>query len=152
MFLYNILQTLTLFYVFYYKISPMNDLNIKELRAQKGLSQSELAKRIGVSRQTIVNYEKGEVIPESKRDILYNILLNNDTDTDNELVGYYTKSLSGYSKKIAEKEEEIKARLETIRLLKEKKQDCSHQEKIISILKEQINIIKEAEETHKNDM
>lgn len=130
----------------------MNDLNIKELRIQKGLSQNELAKKIGVSRQTIVNYEKGEVIPESKRDILYNILLNKETNVVKENVECYTKTLGGYSKKISEKEEEIKTRLETIKLLKEKKQDFSHQEKIISLLKEQIDIIKQAEENHKTDM
>ncbi|WP_369616948.1 helix-turn-helix transcriptional regulator [Flavobacterium sp. CFS9] len=129
----------------------MNDLNIKELRTQKGLSQSELARKIGVSRQTIVNYEKGEVIPESKRDILYNILQPDHINLLAEPVEYFTKPITGYTKKIAEKEEEIEARLETIKLLKDKKQDYSHQEKIISILKEQIEIIKQAEEIHKKE-
>lgn len=36
----------------------MKDLNIKELLKEIGFPQTELAKRIGVSRQTIVNYEK----------------------------------------------------------------------------------------------
>lgn len=52
----------------------MYNLNIKELRKKKGWSQDTLAKKLGVSRQTIVNYEKGEVIPESKKELLYNIL------------------------------------------------------------------------------
>ena len=49
----------------------MYNLNIKELRKKKGWSQDTLAKKLGVSRQTIVNYEKGEVIPESKKELLY---------------------------------------------------------------------------------
>lgn len=130
----------------------MNDLNIKELRKEKGFSQTELAKKIGVSRQTIINYEKGEVIPESKKEILYNILQNKTIDFVNENAEHYTKPPSGYTKKILEIEEEIKVRMETIKILKDKKQDHSHQLKIIELLKTQISIIKEAEYNHKNDL
>lgn len=129
----------------------MNELNIKELRALKGYSQTELAKKIGVSRQTIVNYEKGEVIPESKKELLYNILQDNNSNLLAEPTEHYTKSKSGYDKKILEKEEEIKLRLETVKLLKEKKLDPKHELTIISILRTQIEIIKEAEENHKNE-
>ncbi|WP_205727719.1 helix-turn-helix transcriptional regulator [Flavobacterium anhuiense] len=129
----------------------MNELNIKELRIQNGFSQTELAKKIGVSRQTIVNYEKGEVIPESKKELLYNILHNENSKTTPEIEEYYTKPKSGYDKKIQEKEEEIKARLETVKLLREKKLDPKHELTIISILRTQIEIIKEATENHKNE-
>lgn len=126
----------------------MNELNIKELRTKNGYSQADLAKKLGVSRQTIVNYEKGEVIPESKKDLLYNIL-HNDLKNDNNVIDHFEPT-SGYTKKIREKEEEITARLETVKLLKEKKLDTAHELKIIAILKTQINIIKEAEHNHKN--
>ncbi len=36
---------------------------MKELRARFNLTQGELAKRIGVTRQTIVSLEKGSYIP-----------------------------------------------------------------------------------------
>ncbi|WP_042220674.1 helix-turn-helix transcriptional regulator [Oceanobacillus manasiensis] len=36
---------------------------VKELRARFNLTQGELAKRIGVTRQTIVSLEKGSYIP-----------------------------------------------------------------------------------------
>lgn len=52
----------------------MNDLEIKKRREELGLSQLELANKIGVSRNTIINYEKGGVIPESKRQILESVL------------------------------------------------------------------------------
>lgn len=130
----------------------MKELNIKELRNERGFSQAELAKRIGVSRQTIINYEKGEVIPESKKELLYNILHDITTDYVNEKVENYTILPSGYAKRINEIEEEIKVRTETIKILKEGKQDFSHQSKIIELLKTQINIIKQAEHNHKNDL
>lgn len=36
---------------------------VKELRARDGLTQGDLAKRIGVTRQTIVSLEKGSYTP-----------------------------------------------------------------------------------------
>ena len=37
--------------------------NIKELRQKKGLTQEELAKRVGVRRETIVFLEQGKYNP-----------------------------------------------------------------------------------------
>lgn len=37
--------------------------HVKELRARSKLTQGELAKKIGVTRQTIVSLEKGSYIP-----------------------------------------------------------------------------------------
>lgn len=39
------------------------DSRLREARVQKGFSQEELARMLGVSRQTIVNIEKGITIP-----------------------------------------------------------------------------------------
>ena len=44
----------------------MNDLDIIRIRKQFDLTQIEFAKMIGVDRRTIINYEKGRKIPESK--------------------------------------------------------------------------------------
>ena len=129
----------------------MNALDIKENRKKLGLTQAELAERVGVSLKTISNYENGEVIPESKKALLLKILSSNKVDKTEESSEAHTK-LSGYSNKIAEKEEEINARLETIKLLKEKNKDTSHQLKIIEILRTQIEIIKEAEHNHSKDL
>lgn len=52
----------------------MNDKEIKKKREKKGLTQDQLAKLIGVTRQTVHNYEKGEVIPESKMELLKSVL------------------------------------------------------------------------------
>lgn len=39
------------------------DNKIKLLRTQKNLTQDELARRVGVTRQTIIAIEKGKYIP-----------------------------------------------------------------------------------------
>lgn len=52
----------------------MDGLEIKKHRKRLGFTQEKLAKMIGVSPKTIVNYEAGGVIPESKKDILSLIL------------------------------------------------------------------------------
>ena len=39
---------------------------IKDLRAQKGMSQPELGKRVNVSTRTIASYEAGKSYPKSR--------------------------------------------------------------------------------------
>ena len=48
----------------------MNAIEIKEKRLLLGISQKELAKRTGVSTQTINGYENGKEIPTTKHPIL----------------------------------------------------------------------------------
>lgn len=52
----------------------MNDLDIKEMREKLGITQEELAKRLGVHARTIQNWESGTKIPESKHAILRNMM------------------------------------------------------------------------------
>ena len=48
----------------------MNDIDIKALRKKLGLTQEELAKRLGVHARTVQNWESGTLIPDSKRKLL----------------------------------------------------------------------------------
>lgn len=57
----------------------MDAQEIKRLRESLGLTQADLAKRIGVSLKTITNYETGGGIPASKQEILRLALSNNAT-------------------------------------------------------------------------
>lgn len=41
-------------------------MDIKEIRKKLGMNQAEFGEIIGVSRQTVISYEKGETIPEAK--------------------------------------------------------------------------------------
>ena len=57
----------------------MNDVilknNLKDLRAKKGLSQEELAKTVGTTRQTIIAIEKNQFNPSAKLALLLCIAL-----------------------------------------------------------------------------
>lgn len=61
-------------------------IDIKKERKRLGLTQKELASALGVSYQTIQNWEKGSVIPKSKYQILGDILFNATKYTDIELL------------------------------------------------------------------
>ena len=61
----------------------LNKLDIKEARKKHNLTQPELAKRLGVSVGTIVNWENGKPIPNSKQPILES-LINNSLEQDTE--------------------------------------------------------------------
>ena len=58
---------------------------LKKLRIQKGLSQEELGKRLGVSKQTVSNWEIENVTPSL--DMFENVVRLFDT-TPNYLLGY----------------------------------------------------------------
>ena len=59
---------------------------ISELRKKKGLSQEELAEKIGVARQTISKWELGETSPDLKQSKelskIFNVSLDELTDND----------------------------------------------------------------------
>lgn len=52
----------------------MNAQELKKMRKEASLTQQELANLVGVSLKTIQNYENGEVIPETKHEILHRVL------------------------------------------------------------------------------
>jgi len=64
---------------------------IVKYRETKGLSQEALATILGVSKNTIYNYEKGEKIPDSKIQILYKTINGIDSfeKQNNVTVPYY---------------------------------------------------------------
>ena len=50
--------------------------NLKEIRSQKGLSQSQLAQIVGVSRNTISSIETGQYSPTAKLALVLCIALD----------------------------------------------------------------------------
>lgn len=50
--------------------------NLKEIRKEKGLSQAELAKMVGVSRNTISSIETGQFNPTAKLALILCIALD----------------------------------------------------------------------------
>ncbi|OCB78005.1 LexA family transcriptional regulator [Flavobacterium crassostreae] len=55
----------------------MKGIEIRNKRKELGLTQKDLAIKLGVSHNTISNWEKGEVIPLSKENLLNNFVNNN---------------------------------------------------------------------------
>lgn len=119
----------------------MNALEIREGRKKLGFTQAELAKKLGVSVKTISNYENGEVIPESKTDLLHSILSNN---TLNEAGAEYHNP-NVFREKLIELQEKIKVRedyltdLENIKPINSSK--IEHQKEIINILRMRLDLM-----------
>jgi len=53
----------------------MSKLDINKVREELGLNHRELAEQLGVDRRTIINYEQGRLIPESKVRLIELLLL-----------------------------------------------------------------------------
>ncbi len=57
-----------------------NDLvlnnNLKSMRTAKGLSQEELARLVGTTRQTVISIEKGTFCPTAKLALLFCVALD----------------------------------------------------------------------------
>lgn len=66
----NNCQNTTLFYI----LMIIKGLQIREFRKRNKITQAELAQQLGISRNTLVSYENGDVIPETKMKLLSSVL------------------------------------------------------------------------------
>lgn len=81
----------------------MSDLDIKKIRKTLKLTQGELAEKLGVHYKTIQNWEKGGVIPESKKILIRNLGLSSSAN-----IADYDKTTSNpESGKAIVKEKEV---------------------------------------------
>jgi len=127
----------------------MNALEIKQKRKKLGLTQEELAKKLGVSLKTISNYEKGEVIPESKKELLHKILNSESNNTLNEPEENYTIQ-DEFEEKISQVKEKISEHNQIIELaISNNDQNLKvHHEEIVKLLIKQIDLIKTAKKNY----
>ena len=76
-----------------------------ELRNQKGISQSKLAERIGVSKQSVNSWETGESYPTGKNleklSICFNVSIDYLTKDVNDNVSISLKGLNDENKSLA---------------------------------------------------
>lgn len=61
-------------------------LQLKSVRKENGISQSELAKRLGIDIKTIGNWERGKTLPNIEQ--IWNCAVALDS-TPNDLMGWY---------------------------------------------------------------
>jgi len=60
----------------------INYLDLKAIRKKNKWTQADLARKLGVHLNTVLGYEKGNVIPESKQNLLA-LILAGGSDTEN---------------------------------------------------------------------
>lgn len=123
----------------------MNALEIKEKRKKLGLTQKELANKLGVSVQTVNGYENGKEIPATKYQILDIILNKTDINYIKEPNEIYHLN-PGTLKKIEEIEEKISER-EKIITLSNDPEFIDHQKEMIKLLKVQIELLNKSLDT-----
>ncbi len=121
----------------------MNAEEIKKIRLSLNLTQEEFAKKIGVSKNTIYNYENGSKIPPSKI-MIFEQLKSQNNNTVNEPQSVYE---TGFDKKIAEAKTEIEKIKEEIskfenKILQDPAKKVTY-EKYISSYEEQIFLLNE---------
>lgn len=79
----------------------MEGSEIRDKRKSLKLTQGKLADRLGVSKRTIINYENGAVIPESKV-LLLDLVLNVNENYINEVKNDYDELIKNINKIINE--------------------------------------------------
>lgn len=117
----------------------MKEIDLKEYRKILKLTQAALAKKIGVSRKTVNNYEKTGVIPETKRELLLSLMPDN---TLNEATAVY-EIITGPEEKINQVKDEIQTREKIISSSTDENLIKHHQE-MVKLLKIQIQEIEKA--------
>lgn len=74
----------------------MSDIDVRAIRKKLGLTQLDFAKKIGVSRDTVINYEKGETIPASKIEMLNNLLSDKENNNHSKPEKIYNEGVPIY--------------------------------------------------------
>jgi len=130
----------------------MKALDIKKRREELHLTQEQLASKMGVSKNTILNYEKGKVIPDSKLHLLHSILYEENHNIEvNEPRTEYQKTntyidLEETIEKLSTVEKTIKVAKENGEVEREK-----HYIFIAKLLSEQIRMMRKKDEEIEED-
>lgn len=100
----------------------MNDLDVIRIRKQFGLTQEGFAKLLGCDRRTIINYEQGSKIPDSKVKLINMVLDDISVVKKNNLPTHNDKDKSDEFIENKEGEiSELKDHISTLKqLIKEK--------------------------------
>jgi len=93
----------------------MSNLDIIKIREELKVTQKEFAELIGVDRRTVINYEQGKIIPESKKKLL-ELLLQGKRDQSESSVKNHPENCK---EQLENKDGEILELKDHIKTLKE---------------------------------
>jgi len=97
-----------------FKSFIMNNLDIIKIREELGLSQLKFAELIGVDRRTVINYEQGKIIPESKKKLLNLLLQEKRSVSEPLLENNYKEQLENMTREILDLKDHIKTLKELV--------------------------------------
>lgn len=106
----------------------MNDLDVKEIRLNLGVSQEKLAEMLGVDIRTVQHWENGRVISDRNSVKIRKLLQQKSEETPQK-----SEEKNSESKEITLLEQQIKDKDKVITLLEQQIKD---KEKIIKLLEE----------------
>lgn len=123
----------------------MNGEEIRKKRKELGITQKELAEKLGVSFQTINGYENGKKIPDTKIDLLKSILYQK---FDTNLLSEPNSEYKIIDKKLRLNmiDEEISQRKKNIKLQTDKNIIELHERMITLLNEEKLLLTKPIEE------
>lgn len=124
----------------------MNDLDIIRIRKDLGLTQEKFAQRLGIGRRTIINYEQGGKIPESKQKLI-KMVLDGYTPPGNERV---SKEIAAEKIEVSKEDKmreisDLKDHITTLKqFLEEKNETIRYKQDIIYKLRLEVEELKVA--------
>ena len=117
----------------------MNSLDIVKIREEFGLSQTQFANLIGIDRRTVVNWEKGRVIPESKVMLIEMLVEKKRNNNTNAILDENPEKKIDLTREIGELKDHIK----TLKSLVDEKTTISELYKNENLrLKEELETLK----------
>lgn len=120
----------------------MNNLDIVKIREEFGFTQQQFADFIGVDRRTVINWEKGRLIPESKVMLIEMLLEKKRNNNTKAVLDETSNSKIDLTREV----EELKDHIKTLKNFLEEKSTISEFYKAeISKLKEEIEALKSGE-------
>lgn len=122
------------------------NLNLRELRSKKGLTQDQLAKLIGRTRQTIINWEKDFTVPDQHELAIMSKIFDNEVKKST-IVPHEADSLRiVYERRLEEKEriiltQETTIFVQTDRIKELKEINNELKERLKSLQQSQTNLV-----------
>lgn len=121
----------------------MSNIDVIKLRAMLGLTQQKFAERIGVNRRTVVNWESGSKIPDSKLKLFQDIIYEEGKQKRTAPLNIHSEEKNISSTDLTREILELKDHIKTLKEFLDEKTTIAdiYKEEILK-LKEEIEVFK----------